>query len=74
MALHCATPGEKVISLPRRAQVEMLYPERREIAADTDRIVFTPSATGMSTTLFRCRFAAREYAKLSSAVISLDDE
>ena len=56
MALHCATPGEKVISLPHRAQVEMLYPERREIAADTDRIVFTPSTTGMSTTLFRCRY------------------
>ena len=56
VALHCATPGEKVIFLPRRAQVEMLYPERREIAADTDRIVFTPSATGMSTTLFRCRY------------------
>ena len=30
----------------------MLYPERREIAADTDRIVFTPSGTGLSTTLF----------------------
>jgi hypothetical protein len=56
VALHCATPGEKVISLPRRAQVEMLYPERREIAADTDRIVFTPSSTGMSTTLFRYRY------------------
>ena len=49
-----------MISLPCRAQVEMLYPERREIAADTDRIVFTPSATGMSTTLFRCRYTNRK--------------
>ena len=56
VALHCATPGEKTIRLPRRAQVEMLYPERREIAADTGSIVFTPSGDGMSTTLFRCRY------------------
>jgi hypothetical protein len=31
----------------------MLYPERREISADTDRIVFTPQGNGLSTTLFR---------------------
>ncbi len=59
VALHCATPGEKVISLPYRAHVEMLYPERREIAVDTDRILFTPAGTGMSTTLFRVRQNAR---------------
>ena len=53
VALHSAVPGEKTIRLPRRARVTMLYPERREIAADTDRIVFTPSGTGLSTTLFR---------------------
>ena len=52
VALHCATGGEKVIRLPRRAKVTMLYPERREIAADTDRIVFTPQGDGMSTTIF----------------------
>ena len=40
-------------SVPRRAKVTMLYPERRAIAADTDRIVFTPQGDGMSTTLFR---------------------
>ena len=56
MALHSAVPGEKTIRLPRRARVTMLYPERREIAADTDRIVFTPPGTGLSTTLFRCRY------------------
>ncbi|MBR4170647.1 MAG: hypothetical protein IKR48_03245 [Kiritimatiellae bacterium] len=53
VALHTATPGEKTIRLPRRAKVTMLYPERREIAADTDRIVFTPIGTTFSTTLFR---------------------
>ena len=53
VALHCATGGEKVIRLPRRAMVTMLYPERRKIAADTDRIVFTPQCDGMSTTIFR---------------------
>ena len=53
VALHCATGGEKVIRLPRRAKVTMLYPERREIAADTDRVVFTPPCDGMSTTIFR---------------------
>lgn len=52
VALHCATPGEKTIRLPRRARVAMLYPERRRIADDTDRIVFTPAGNGMSTTLF----------------------
>ena len=53
VSLHCATGGEKVIRLPRRARVTMLYPERHKIAADTDRIVFTPSGNGMSTTIFR---------------------
>ena len=53
VALHCATPGEKTISLPRRAKVTMLYPERRNIAADTERIVFTPPGKGASTTIFR---------------------
>ena len=53
VALHSAVPGEKTIRLPRRARVTMLYPERREIAADTDRIVFSPSGAGLSTTLFR---------------------
>ena len=53
VALHTATPGEKTIRLPRRAKVTMLYPERREIAADTDRIVFTPVGATFSTTLFR---------------------
>ena len=53
VALHCATGGEKTIRLPCRAKVTMLYPVRREIAADTDRIVFTPSGNGMSTTIFR---------------------
>ena len=52
VALHTAVPGEKTIRLPHRARVTMLYPERHEIAADTDRIVFTPSCNGMSTTLF----------------------
>ena len=56
VALHSAVPGEKTIRLPRRARVTMLYPERREIAADTDRIVFTPPGTGLFTTLFRCRY------------------
>ena len=53
VALHTATPGEKTIRLPRRAKVTMLYPERREIAADTNRIVFTPVGATFSTTLFR---------------------
>ena len=53
VALHCATGGEKTIRLPRRAKVTMLYPERREVSADTDRIVFTPQVDGMSTTIFR---------------------
>ena len=53
VALHSAVPGEKTIRLPRRAKVTMLYPERREISADPDRIVFTPSGNGFSTTLFR---------------------
>ena len=53
VALHCAAPGEKTIRLPRRAKVTMLYPERREVGADTDRIVFTPLGDGMSTTIFR---------------------
>ena len=53
VALHSAASGEKTIRLPRRAKVTMLYPERREIAADTDRIVFTPPGTGLTTTLFR---------------------
>ena len=55
VALHCASPGEKVIRLPRRAKVTMLYPESRIIAVATDRIVFTPQGTGMSTTIFRLR-------------------
>ena len=55
VALHCATSGEKVIRLPRRAHVTMLYPERREISASTDRIVFRPSGEGMSTTIFGYR-------------------
>ena len=53
VALHCATGGEKAIRLPRRAKVTMLYPERRAISDDTDRIVFTPTGKGMSTTIFR---------------------
>ena len=53
VALHCATPGEKTIRLPRRAKVTMLYPERREVSSGTDRIVFTPQGNGLSTTLFR---------------------
>ena len=52
VGIHCASGGEKTIRLPRRSRVEMLYPERRVIASDADRIVFTPSETGMSTTLF----------------------
>ena len=55
VALHCATPGEKTIRLPCRAKVTMLYPERRELGAATDRIVFTPQGDGMSTTIFRWR-------------------
>ena len=31
----------------------MLYPERRELGASSDRIVFTPQGDGMSTTIFR---------------------
>ena len=53
VSLHCATPGEKSIRLPRRAKVMMLYPERRELGASSDRIVFTPQGDGMSTTIFR---------------------
>jgi len=53
VGFHCASGGEKTIRLPRRARVTMLYPERREIATDTDHIVFTPAGKGMSTTLFR---------------------
>jgi len=53
VALHSAAPGEKTIRLPRRAKVTMLYPERREIAVDTDRIVFTSHGDSLSTTLFR---------------------
>ena len=53
VGFHCASGGEKTIRLPRRAKVTMLYPERRPIAENTDKIVFTPSTTGMSTTLFR---------------------
>jgi hypothetical protein len=53
VGIHCASGGEKTIRLPYRSRVEMLYPERRVIASDSDRIVFTPSETGMSTTLFR---------------------
>ena len=53
VGFHCASGGEKTIRLPRRARVTMLYPERRAIAAGTDRIVFTPASKGMSTTLFR---------------------
>ena len=53
VALHSATGGEKTIRLPRRAKVTMLYPERREMADNTDRIVFTPKGDGMSTTIFR---------------------
>ena len=53
VGFHCASGGEKTIRLPRRARVTMLYPERRAIAADTDRIVFTSARKGMSTTLFR---------------------
>ena len=48
-----AKGGEKVIRLPRRAKVTMLYPERRELGASADRIVFTPQGDGMSTTIFR---------------------
>ena len=36
-----------------RVKETMLYPERREIAAATDRIAFTPPGDGMSTTIFR---------------------
>ena len=53
VGFHCASGGEKTIRLPRRARVTMLYPERRAVAADTDRIVFTSARKGMSTTLFR---------------------
>ena len=53
VALHCAKPGERTIRLPRRAKVTMLYPERREFGASSDRIVFTPQGDGMSTTIFR---------------------
>ncbi len=53
VALHSAVPGEKTIRLPRRAKVTMLYPERREMSAGTDCIVFTPPGDGFSTTLFR---------------------
>lgn len=53
VGFHCASGGEKTIRLPRRARVTMLYPARRAIAADADRIVFTPDGKGMSTTLFR---------------------
>ena len=53
VGFHCASGGEKTIRLPRRARVTMLYPERRAVAADTDRIIFTPARKGMSTTLFR---------------------
>ena len=56
VALHSAAPGEKTIRLPRRAKVTMLYPERREMSADTDRIVFTPQGDGFSTTLFHTDF------------------
>ena len=52
VALHCASPGEKVIRLPRRAKVTMLFPERRAISAAMDRIVFSPHGEGMSTTIF----------------------
>ena len=52
VGIHCASGGEKTIRLPYRARVSMLYPEHRVIAADTDRIVFTPANEGMSTTLF----------------------
>ena len=55
VALHCATPGEKTIRLPCKAQVTMLYPERREMSSGTDRIVFRPSGEGMSTTVFSYR-------------------
>ncbi len=53
VGIHCASGGEKTIRLPRRAKVTMLYPERRAIAEDSDRITFTPHGDGMSTTLFR---------------------
>ena len=41
----------------------MLYPERRVIAPDTDRIVFTLPGNGMSTTLFRIDATCRENVK-----------
>ena len=53
VGFHCASGGEKTIRLPRRAKVTMLFPERRPIAENTNKIVFTPSTNGMSTTLFR---------------------
>ena len=53
VGFHCASGGEKTIRLPRRAKVTMLYPERRPISDDTDKIVFTPSNNGMYTALFR---------------------
>ena len=53
VALHCAVGGKRTIHLPHRAKVTMLYPERREISANTDSIVFTPQGDGMSTTIFR---------------------
>lgn len=53
VALHCAVGGKRTIHLPYRAKVTMLYPERREIAANIDSIVFTPQGDGMSTTIFR---------------------
>jgi hypothetical protein len=31
----------------------MLYPERREIGENVERIVFSPQSAGMSTTIFR---------------------
>ena len=63
VGIHCASGGEKTIRLPRRAHVTMLYPERRVIAPDTDRIVFTQPGNGMSTTLFRIDAPCRENVK-----------
>lgn len=53
VALHSALPGEKTIRLPAPRKVTMLYPERRLFSEKTDRIVFTPSARTLSTTLFK---------------------
>lgn len=53
VALHSATPGEKTIRLPAPRKVTMLYPERRLVSGKTDRIVFTPAARTLSTTLFK---------------------